>query len=115
MKKVTSYYEAKSDEEIALALGKVLLLEPRILLLDEPTKGLDRAARAAVAERVAAAAADGATVLLSTHDADFVRAVADSVSLVFDGGVAATEPTGEFLSGSWLYRQSRAGSSVPPA
>ena len=108
-------YDLSGGQQQLLALEKLLLVRPRLLLLDEPTKGLDRAARAAVAERVAAAAADGATVLLSTHDADFVRAVADSVSLDFDGGVAATEPTGEFLSGSWLYRQSRAGSSVPPA
>lgn len=108
-------YDLSGGQQQLLALEKLLLVRPRLLLLDEPTKGLDRAARAAVAEYVAAAAADGATVLLSTHDADFVRAVADSVSLVFDGGVAATEPTGEFLSGSWLYRQSGAGSSVPPA
>ena len=54
--------------------------------------------------------ASGATVLLATHDAAFVRAVADTASLVFDGEVTATEPAGEFLAGSWLYSNSRNGS-----
>ena len=79
-------------------------MKPRLLLLDEPTKGLDRPAREHMARRLAAAASDGATVLLATHDMAFVNAVAGSVSLMFDGGITATEPTDEFLRESWLYR-----------
>ena len=97
-------YDLSGGQQQLLALEKLLLVRPRLLLLDEPTKGLDRAARAAVAERVAAAAAGGATVLLATHDAAFVRDVADTASLVFDGAVTLTEPADEFLRTSWLYR-----------
>ena len=103
-------YDLSGGQQQLLALEKLLLVRPRLLLLDEPTKGLDRAARVAVAERVRTASSDGATVLLATHDAAFVRAVADTASLVFDGEVTATEPAGEFLAGSWLYSNSRNGS-----
>ena len=61
-------------------------------------------------ERVRAAASGGATVLLVTHDAAFVAAVADTASLVFDGAVTLTEPADEFLRTSWLYSNSRNGS-----
>lgn len=103
-------YDLSGGQQQLLALEKLLLVRPRLLLLDEPTKGLDLEARAAVARRVRAAASDGATVLLATHDAAFVRAVAETASLVFDGEVAVTEPAGEFLAGSWLYSNSRNGS-----
>lgn len=97
-------YDLSGGQQQLLALEKLLLVRPRLLLLDEPTKGLDRSARERVAARVARARAEGATVLLATHDMAFVRAVADRVSLMFDGGIAVTEPTGDFFKNSWLYR-----------
>ena len=97
-------YDLSGGQQQLLALEKLLLARPRLLLLDEPTKGLDRAARERMARRLADARDDGATVLLATHDLEFVRAVADRVSLMFDGEVAVTEPTGEYLASSWLYR-----------
>ena len=103
-------YDLSGGQQQLLTLEKLLLVRPRLLLLDEPTKGLDRAARSAVAERVRAAASGGATVLLATHDAAFVRSVADTASLVFDGEITTTEPADEFLRSSWLYSNSRNGS-----
>lgn len=97
-------YDLSGGQQQLLALKKLIICRPRLLLLDEPTKGLDAAARERVARAVAAARAGGATVLLATHDMAFVEAVADSVSLMFDGAVTCTQPTAEFFADSWLYR-----------
>lgn len=97
-------YDLSGGQQQLLALEKLLLVRPRLLLLDEPTKGLDHAARSRVAARVAAARDAGATVLLATHDMGFVQATADAVSLMFDGDVVVTEPTDSFFERSWTYR-----------
>ncbi|MCI6681020.1 ATP-binding cassette domain-containing protein [Parafannyhessea umbonata] len=97
-------YDLSGGQQQLLALAKLLLARPRLLLLDEPTKGLDHAARSLVAAHVRRAAAGGATVLLSTHDVAFARAVADSCSLLFDGQVALTQPAGQFFRESWVWR-----------
>lgn len=97
-------YDLSGGQRQMLALGKLLLLHPRLLLLDEPTKGLDRAAREHVAGMIEAARRDGVTVIVSTHDLAFVRRVADRVSLMFDGELACTEPVGEFFRNNLFYR-----------
>lgn len=97
-------YDLSGGQRQMLALGKLLLVHPRLLLLDEPTKGLDRTARERVAGMIAAARRDGVTVIVSTHDLAFVRRVADRVSLMFDGELACTEPVGEFFRNNLFYR-----------
>lgn len=97
-------YDLSGGQRQMLALGKLLLVHPRLLLLDEPTKGLDRAARERVAGMIEAARRDGVAVIVSTHDLAFVRRVADRVSLMFDGELACTEPVGEFFRNNLFYR-----------
>ena len=97
-------YDLSGGQRQMLALGKLLLVHPRLLLLDEPTKGLDRAAREHAAGMIEAARRDGVTVIVSTHDLAFVRRVADRVSLMFDGELACTEPVGEFFRNNLFYR-----------
>lgn len=97
-------YDLSGGQRQMLALGKLLLVRPRLLLLDEPTKGLDRAAREQVAGMIEAARRDGVTVVVSTHDLAFVSRVADRVSLMFDGELACTEPVGEFFRNNLFYR-----------
>lgn len=97
-------YDLSGGQRQMLALGKLLLVHPRLLLLDEPTKGLDHAARERVAGMIEAARRDGVTVIVSTHDLAFVRRVADRVSLMFDGELACTEPVGEFFRNNLFYR-----------
>lgn len=97
-------YDLSGGQRQMLALGKLLLVHPRLLLLDEPTKGLDRAAREHVAGMIEAARRDGVTVIVSAHDLAFVRRVADRVSLMFDGELACTEPVGEFFRNNLFYR-----------
>ena len=97
-------YDLSGGQRQMLALGKLLLVHPRLLLLGEPTKGLDRTARERVAGMIEAARRDGVTVIVSTHDLAFVRRVADRVSLMFDGELACTEPVGEFFRNNLFYR-----------
>lgn len=97
-------YDLSGGQQQMLALEKLLLTRPQLLLLDEPTKGLDDHARAWVASEVSRAAQAGATVLLATHDLGFARTVADDVSLLFDGQITCTQPTAEFFSDSWVWR-----------
>ena len=87
-----------------LALGKLLLVKPELLLLDEPTKGLDTASRRLMARALVWCRDHGVTVLMATHDLDFVNQVADDVSMVFDGQIACTQPSGEFFTGNVYYR-----------
>lgn len=95
-------YDLSGGQQQLVALGKLLAHDPQLLLLDEPTKGLDRPARAVVAQAIAQARARGATVVIATHDSSFVQEVADMVSLLFDGQVAATQSVERYLSDRWL-------------
>ncbi len=97
-------YDLSGGQQQLLALGKLLLLRPQLLLLDEPTKGLDLAARRKIAQVLREHAQAGTTVVMTTHDLDFAEQVADDVSLMFDGELACTEPTGQFFAGNVYYR-----------
>jgi energy-coupling factor transport system ATP-binding protein len=74
-----------------VALAAILAARPRVIALDEPTRGMDPARKAALAALVRARAAAGATVVVATHDAAFARAVAD-VALRMEGGALRREP-----------------------
>jgi energy-coupling factor transport system ATP-binding protein len=74
-----------------------------VLLLDEPTRGLDRQRRLALAERIRAIAASGTAVLLATHDAELAAEVADRIVLLADGTVLADGTPSEILAGGWYF------------
>ena len=91
-------YDLSGGQQQALALAKLTLTQPDLLLLDEPTKGLDPQTRLQVGREIVQLAGQGVTVVLATHDLAFVSRVADTVTLLFDGEVAATQPTDAFFS-----------------
>ena len=97
-------YDLSGGQQQLLALGKLLLVRPQLLLLDEPTKGLDGRARRLVAEILCDLRTEGVTVVMATHDLAFARDVADCVSMVFDGEVACTEPAVDFFRNNLYYR-----------
>ncbi len=76
---------------------------PAAVLLDEPTRGMDRAAKGDLADRVRALARDGAAVLVATHDAEFAAAFARRVVLLADGRPIADGPAAEVLTGGWYF------------
>ncbi len=76
---------------------------PAVLGLDEPTRGMDRAWRGELAALVRARAADGAGVLLATHDAELAAEVAGRVVLLGAGEIVADGPAAEVLAGGWYF------------
>lgn len=91
-------YDLSGGQQQALALTKLELTSPDLLLLDEPTKGLDPQARLLVGREITRLASEGSTVIIATHDLSFVSRVADTVTLLFDGEVAAMQPTRTFFA-----------------
>ena len=97
-------YDLSGGQRQLLALAKLLLIGPELLLFDEPTKGLDLASRRIIAAALRDHAAAGGTVIMATHDLDFAEQVADTVSMMFDGELACTEQAQQFFAGNMFYR-----------
>ncbi|MDR0879291.1 MAG: ATP-binding cassette domain-containing protein [Clostridioides sp.] len=96
-------YDLSGGEQQKLALAKVLLLEPRILLLDEPTKGFDSEFNDRFAEIIEKLKDRGVTVVMVTHDIEFCARYADKCSLFFNGNIVTTDRPREFFSGNSFY------------
>jgi energy-coupling factor transport system ATP-binding protein len=74
-----------------------------VVCLDEPTRGMDRLAKAALAATLARLAADGCAVLVATHDAEFAATVGKRAVLLADGRVIADGPVLDLLGGGWYF------------
>ena len=97
-------YDLSGGQRQLLALAKLLLIGPELLLLDEPTKGLDLASCRIIARALRDHAQAGGTVVIVTHDLDFVEQVADDVAMMFDGEIACMEPPADFFADNMFYR-----------
>ena len=87
-----------------LALAIVLSgSRPAAVLLDEPTRGMDRAAKGDLIARLNALSAAGTAVLVATHDTELAAAMARRVVLLSGGRIVADAPTAEVLSGGWHF------------
>jgi energy-coupling factor transport system ATP-binding protein len=96
-------YDLSGGEQQRAALAKTLLPQPRILLLDEPTKGLDAEFKLALAGILRRLTAAGTAVIMSSHDIEFCAEHADNCALLFDGAIAASGPPRFFFSGNSFY------------
>ena len=99
-------YDISGGEQQRAALAKVLLLEPKILLLDEPTKGLDNYFKIKLAEILRKLIAQGVTVVMVSHDIEFCARYGDSCSMFFDGDIVTTDTPNRFFSGNSFYTTS---------
>ncbi|MDR2088862.1 MAG: ATP-binding cassette domain-containing protein [Clostridiales Family XIII bacterium] len=95
--------ELSAGEQQRVALGMTLLLESEILLLDEPTKGLDNHFKERFAVILRALLSRGKTILMVSHDIEFCAKHADICALLFDGAVVAEGEPGAFFSGNSFY------------
>ncbi len=92
--------DLSEGQRLALVLAIVLTARPRVLALDEPTRGLDYPAKAELARIVRGLSEEGHAVVLSTHDVEFVAQVADTVMVLADGQVVSSGPVREVLAES---------------
>jgi energy-coupling factor transport system ATP-binding protein len=95
--------DLSEGERLALALAVVLAPEPPLLLLDEPTRGLDYDAKARLAALVRGLAADGHGIVLATHDVELVAEVATRALVLADGDVVADGPAREVVCHSPVF------------
>lgn len=96
-------YDLSGGEQQRAALAKVLLTEPKILLLDEPTKGIDNFFKLTFAGILREIKNKGVTVIMVSHDVEFCARYADSVSLFFDGGIITSNTPHRFFSKNSFY------------
>ncbi len=96
-------YDLSGGEQQRVALAKVLLTEPKILLLDEPTKGIDSFFKLQFAQIMDKLKAQGVTIIMVSHDVEFCARYADTVSMFFDGGIVTTNTPNRFFSGNSFY------------
>lgn len=96
-------YDLSGGEIQKCALAKILLLKPKILFLDEPTKGLDAFAKKQLINILKKLKDDGVTIVIVTHDIEFSATLSDRIAMLFDGKI--NEPTNihEFFSNNILY------------
>lgn len=111
-------YDLSGGELQRAAIGKLLLWEADILLLDEPTKGLDAYLKRSLAGVLKKLKKQGVTVLMVTHDLEFAASYADRCALLFDGQVISEDEPHSFFEGNRFYTTAAgliAGDWIPRA
>jgi energy-coupling factor transport system ATP-binding protein len=92
--------DLSEGQRLSLILAVQLSAGPQVVLLDEPTRGLDYGAKRALIEIVDQIAADGRAVVVATHDVEFVASAADRVVVLAEGEIVSDGPTAEVIGAS---------------
>ena len=96
-------YDLSGGEQQKAALAKILLLNPRILLLDEPTKGIDSHSKKKLADILQELKKEGMTIVIVTHDVEFAAENADRCALIFDGEITSVDTPFAFFEDNMFY------------
>ena len=96
-------YDLSGGEAQRLAIGKLLLRDANVLLLDEPTKGLDAYAKQNLAQIIKKLSVEGAAILIVTHDVEFAAQYATRCALMFDGTLLSGDEPHAFFAGNRFY------------
>ncbi len=99
-------FDLSAGEMERAALCKLLLLQPDVLLLDEPTRGVDAGFKQIFGEIVEEFLSRGGTVIMASHDMEFCAEHAHRCALLFDGAVVAGGSPRNFFSGGGFYTTS---------
>lgn len=96
-------YDLSGGEQQRLALAKVLLLRPKLLLMDEPTKGMDAEYKEELGSILKKLQSHGMTIFMISHDVEFVAEYADTTGLFFEGNIVTSKKTRDFFAGNNFY------------
>ena len=96
-------YDLSGGEQQRAALAKVLLTQPKLLLLDEPTKGIDGFFKETLAEILCKLKRQGIAILMVSHDVEFCARYADRVCMFFDGQILTGDTPRRFFGGNSFY------------
>ena len=96
-------YDLSGGEQQRSALAKVLLTSPKLLLLDEPTKGIDSFFKEKLADILCKLKEQGITIVMVSHDVEFCAKYADMVSMFFDGQMLTTDTPRRFFGNNSFY------------
>ena len=96
-------YDLSGGEQQRAALAKVLLTNPKLLLLDEPTKGIDSFFKEKLAKILCKLKEQGITIVMVSHDVEFCAKYADVVSMFFDGQMLTTDTPRRFFGNNSFY------------
>ena len=96
-------YDLSGGEQQRAALAKVLLTQPKLLLLDEPTKGIDSFFKETLAKILCKLKDQGVTIVMVSHDVEFCARYADLVSMFFDGQILTTDTPRRFFGANSFY------------
>ena len=96
-------YDLSGGEQQRAALAKVLLTQPKLLLLDEPTKGIDSFFKETLAQILCKLKGQGVTIVMVSHDVEFCAKYADMVSMFFDGQMLTTDTPSRFFGNNSFY------------
>ena len=96
-------YDLSGGEQQRAALAKVLLTQPKLLLLDEPTKGIDSFFKETLAKILCKLKEQGVTIVMVSHDVEFCAKYADQVSMFFDGQILTTDTPRRFFGANSFY------------
>ena len=96
-------YDLSGGEQQRAALAKVLLTNPKLLLLDEPTKGIDSFFKEKLAKILCKLKEQGITIVMVSHDVEFCAKYADMVSIFFDGQILTTDTPRRFFGNNSFY------------
>ena len=96
-------YDLSGGEQQRAALAKVLLTNPKLLLLDEPTKGIDSFFKEKLATILCKLKEQGITIVMVSHDVEFCAKFADMVSMFFDGQMLTTDTPRRFFGNNSFY------------
>lgn len=96
-------YDISGGEQQRVALGKVLLLNPDLLLMDEPTKGIDNLLKNKLGELLRKLSAEGKTIIFVSHDIEFCSRFASRCMMFFDGGISGEGTPANLFAGNNFY------------